>query len=421
MQCHEDKAQLILTRSPPQHGSCTKCHEVHGPPPTGAVCVTCHAKTKGSHVALAPERHKDCTSCHNPHAPSPKDTRLACAKCHSAEVQGVMRDGPDGHAKESCFGCHEPHNNPAAKANICAKCHADKARLVATAAPVRHRACVSCHEKHRFSIRDVPTACGSCHGPTRPGLLARAPDAAVIEPGGPHKGDCQRCHTVHGSPGVPKAACFRCHDKIEAEFKPPNEQHAIRKSCHTPHRPASTAPARCAACHEAKAAVAAKWPPASAHAQACNGCHQQHDVRKKKACAQCHAGEAASATGGKHVCTQCHPPHAEPPGTGPAWWARCNACHANKVESVKARGPMHSDCKNCHQPHKFAVPECQSCHKDITSKGLHNVAQHAAKCNACHDPHVKSEPAKSQCLACHTNRKAHEPDAEKCQACHPFK
>jgi hypothetical protein len=421
MTCHADKTQLLLTRSPPEHGSCTKCHEVHGPPPTGAVCLGCHAKTKGSHVALAPQRHKDCTSCHDPHAPSPKDTRLSCVKCHTTEVQGVLRDGPEGHTKESCFGCHKPHDNPAAASNVCAKCHADKARLVSTAGPVRHQACVSCHEKHRFSIRDVATACGSCHGPTRPGLLARAPDAMVIEPGGPHRGECNHCHTLHGSPGVAKAACFKCHEKIEAQFKPPNEQHANCKSCHAPHRPASTAPLKCAGCHAGPAAVAAKWPSASAHAQACNGCHQPHDVRTKKACADCHGSEASSAMGGKHACTQCHPPHDAPPGTGPAWWGRCNACHANKVESAKARGPQHSDCRNCHKPHKFEVPDCRSCHKDILAKGLHGVSQHAAKCTACHDPHVKSEPSRNQCLACHTNRKTHEPEAEKCQACHLFK
>jgi hypothetical protein len=371
-------------------------------------------------VALAPQRHKDCTSCHDPHAASPKDARLSCAKCHTAEVQGVLRDGPEGHAKESCFGCHRPHDSPAAAADVCTNCHADEARLVSAAAPVRHRACASCHEKHRFSIRDVATACGSCHGPTRPGLLARAPDAAVIEPGGPHQGDCERCHTLHGSPGVPKTACFKCHDKIEARFKPPNEQHATCKSCHAPHRPASTAPQRCAGCHGGPATVAAKWPATSAHAQTCTGCHQPHDVRTKRACADCHTNEAASAVDGKHQCAQCHPPHMVPPGTGLAWWARCSACHAGKVESAKTRGSQHADCKNCHKPHERAVPDCRSCHRDIASKGLHGVADHAGKCAACHDPHVKRDPSRNQCLACHVNRKTHEPSAEKCQACHPF-
>lgn len=92
--CHSDKAQMIQTRSPPQHGTCQGCHDVHGPKPTGAVCLSCHAKTKSKHVALAPGRHKDCTTCHNPHAPSPQDTRTACARCHTTELAQASREGP---------------------------------------------------------------------------------------------------------------------------------------------------------------------------------------------------------------------------------------------------------------------------------------------------------------------------------------
>lgn len=422
MTCHQDKAQLILTKSPPQHGQCTNCHEVHGPPPSGSVCVTCHAKTKGNHVALAPEKHKNCTSCHNPHAPSPKETRTVCVKCHQNQTNQVMRDGPDGHAKTTCFGCHKPHDNPLPPPDGCSKCHADKAKLVANAGPAKHRGCLSCHEKHVFEIKDAQTTCLSCHGAPKAGVVnAKAGNAPVLPAGGPHQGECKKCHAPHGSPSVPKTACFKCHDKLEAGFKPPNEQHANCRSCHTPHTAASAAIAKCATCHATKATVAAKWPANSAHAQACNKCHSQHDVKTKKACSTCHAAEATSAIGGKHQCTQCHAPHNAPPGTGAAWWTRCNECHAAKVESTKFRGKTHSECKNCHQTHKFAVPTCASCHKDISTKGLHAVEKHAAACNKCHDPHVKSEPDRAQCLACHTNRAAHQPDAKKCQACHVFK
>jgi hypothetical protein len=415
--CHEDKAQLLATRSPPQHDTCTKCHDVHGPPPTGAVCLSCHAKTKANHVALAPPRHKDCTSCHNPHAPSPGDTRTVCIKCHLANATQVAH-GPEGHSKDGCFGCHKPHENPLPPPNLCAKCHADKASLVATAAPERHRKCVSCHEKHTFSITDVAAACTSCHGASR----TKAPEAGFVNvEAGPHRGECKNCHTLHGSPGVPKAACFKCHDKVEAGFKPPNEQHATCRSCHEPHKAASAASARCATCHTRQATVAVSWPPASAHAQACNLCHTPHDVKTKKPCAACHTKEATSAASGRHQCVQCHPPHQAPPGMGPAWWSRCNTCHSNKVESVKARGPIHSDCKNCHKPHDFAVPTCNSCHANMAGKGLHAVSQHAAKCSACHDPHVKANPSRAQCLACHTDRKQHEPTAETCNACHMFR
>ena len=419
--CHEDKAKLLATRSPPQHGTCTSCHEVHGPPPTGAVCVSCHAKTKGNHVALAPEKHKDCTSCHDPHQPSPGDTRAVCIKCHMTEVTGVLH-GPEGHSKQSCFGCHKPHDDPRAPANICATCHTGNAALVATAGPVRHRTCTSCHEKHQFSITDTAATCATCHASGKGGPSARAPEAGFVDvTTGPHQGECKSCHALHGSPGVPKTACFKCHDKVEAAFKPTNEQHGACRSCHTPHKPAAAARDRCGACHTDKAAVAVKWPAASAHAGACTGCHTPHDVKSRKQCADCHQSEAQSAMGGKHQCAQCHAPHQAPPGQGPAWWSRCSTCHAPKVESAKARGPTHSDCKSCHKPHQFAVPTCDSCHKDITTHSLHATPQHSAKCSACHDPHVKAEPTKAQCLACHTNKQRHEPDAPKCQACHSFR
>ena len=411
-QCHKDKAELVATRSPPQHAQCTNCHDVHGPPPTGAVCVSCHAKTKGNHVALAPQRHKDCTSCHNPHAPSPQDTRTSCAKCHGNELAQVAAQGPEAHAKTTCFGCHQPHDNPRPPATLCARCHDDKAKAVATAPPPKHKACTSCHETHRFRVDSPSAPCAKCHGETFANASAGLPA---------HKGDCKSCHAIHGPPGVAQTACLTCHEKVSHDFKGFNEKHGVCKSCHQPHTPASTAAAKCSTCHEAKVLIATKWPAGSAHAGACNNCHQQHDARNKKPCASCHAQEAQSAMGGKHQCQQCHAPHDVPPGAGKAWWQRCATCHAPKIESAKARGPTHQKCENCHKPHKFAAPSCQSCHQDVTSKGLHATQKHASSCTSCHDPHVKSDTSPAQCRACHTNKMNHEPNAKKCQACHMFK
>jgi len=225
---------------------------------------------------------------------------------------------------------------------------------------------------------------------------------------------------VHGPPGVPQAACLKCHAKVEQQWNPPNAQHGLCRSCHQPHTPASTAVARCAACHADKAKIATKWPPGSAHAQACNVCHEQHDVRVKKPCTECHGREATGAMGSKHQCAQCHAPHSEPPGTGRAWWSRCAECHAKKVEAVKGRGPIHSECKNCHQEHRFAIPTCTTCHTNMAAKGLHASPKHAVSCTSCHDAHTKSEPSPAQCRACHTDRASHEPNAKRCQACHLF-
>jgi hypothetical protein len=416
MQCHKEQTQLFQTRSPPQHKTCTDCHDVHGAPPTGAVCLKCHSDTKGQHVALAPEKHKDCTSCHNPHAPKPEDTRTVCSKCHSQELTQVMSLGPEGHSKDTCFGCHQPHNNPLPPPTICGKCHAEKAKVVQTAGPDKHKVCTSCHKRHVFKITDIASTCSQCHQNL---FDAAARGLASV----PHQADCKNCHTFHGEPGVAQTACLTCHTKVAGEFHPPNPKHADCNSCHKSHTPAKAALAECRSCHADKAAIAAQWPAQSAHAQACNQCHQQHDVRNKKACAECHAPETAALASGpaKHQCQQCHPPHGAPPGQGPAWWQRCNACHAAKVESVKERGPTHSDCKNCHKAHDFAVPSCTSCHKDMGSKGLHAAQPHAANCTKCHDPHVKATPTRQQCLACHTNRVNHEPTAATCNTCHIFK
>jgi hypothetical protein len=114
----------------------------------------------------------------------------------------------------------------------------------------------------------------------------------------------------------------------------------------------------------------------------------------------------------------------------------CLSCHASSTHAAeapeKAYLSCHEDqrlhksetaleCKNCHQAHRFDVPTCASCHKDIATKGLHAVAQHAADCNNCHDPHVESLPTRERCLACHTDRTNHEPAAKQCNTCHIFK
>ncbi len=412
--CHKKEANLVATRSPPEHKACVDCHDVHGPPPTGAVCVKCHAGTKGRHVALAPERHKDCTSCHNPHAPGAEEARASCGSCHGKEQTELVRDAPGAHGKNSCFTCHKPHDNPMPPAGICGSCHADKAQLVASAGPPRHRACVSCHEPHQARIAEAAAVCNKCHT----GLF----DASSKPPQHmAHQGECKTCHAFHGSPAVAQVRCLGCHREVAARLNPPNPMHAECGTCHRPHAAASTASARCATCHTNAAAVAAMWPAASAHAQACVGCHQPHAARETKPCSGCHAAEVASASGGKHQCKQCHEPHAAPPGTGAAWWSRCNSCHAKEVEGAKARGPTHSKCKSCHEPHKFAVPSCSSCHKDMPGRGLHAAPTHAATCASCHDAHVEARPTREQCLKCHTDRRAHEPSAPSCFTCHSFR
>jgi hypothetical protein len=418
--CHAQQANLVAMRSPPQHGTCVGCHQVHGPKPTGAVCVDCHSKSKKNHVALAPEKHKDCTACHSPHTPAPAETKSACVRCHDQQLADVVR-GPSGHSKEGCFGCHQPHDSPKAKVDVCAKCHQAPSRLVASATVAEHRDCASCHTQHKFSIDNPKAACLSCHGPAQAGKAPKSAAAVVIDATGAHKGACKDCHTQHGPPTVQKSACFACHATVQKQFKEINATHGVCASCHQPHKPAALAKDKCQKCHEPQSTAASKWPAKSAHAGPCANCHQPHDAKAVKTCAECHDKEAKSALGGKHACAQCHAPHKAPAGTGAGWWASCasESCHAAKATAVKSRGPKHSDCKSCHTPHRYASPTCASCH-DMSKRGLHSGKQHS-KCNDCHDTHAKSEFKREQCIKCHANMRDHQPTATQCQGCHVFK
>jgi hypothetical protein len=404
VQCHEEKATLVQAKSPPEHQDCTNCHAPHEPLPKGQVCVSCH-KNKGGHLALAPAKHKNCASCHDPHTANVRPL-ASCAGCHAGQNRQLVSDGPAAHEKKGCLGCHQPHSSPSTKAGLCASCHTKLGPLVAKAGPEPHRKCASCHKPHRFTIANPTQACSGCH-------------KAIVASPGPHDGACNKCHSQHGSPLVSKAACEKCHQQIQLKPPPGNVQHATCSSCHQPHKDASAAPQLCATCHRGQATIAKAWPAQSAHAGKCNECHQPHAVRDVKTCASCHAKQASSASGGKHQCRQCHAPHQTPPGVGKAWWQRCASCHTSQTKQAKA-GQVHADCSNCHKPHKFTAPKCNSCHAAATAKAGHATKGHD-NCADCHSTHQATLPGRAQCMSCHKNMTQHHPTAQRCQACHPFK
>lgn len=404
VQCHDEKASLLLEKSPAAHQDCTSCHAPHAPLPGGEACTSCHKERRG-HLATAPSKHKNCASCHDPHAANVRPT-ASCAGCHTGQTRQVVSDGPEAHRKLGCGGCHQSHGSPRPSAGLCASCHKPQGKLVTSARPAEHRRCESCHKPHRFEVKNASAPCAACHQ-----SIAAAPGA--------HDGACNKCHAPHGSPAVGRQACLGCHESIRLRPPAGGVAHANCGSCHEPHRPASQAPARCSSCHQDKAAVAKTWPAGSAHAGACNECHQPHAVGETKTCASCHSQQAASAKGGKHECKQCHAPHQQPPGAGKAWWQRCSSCHAPQSRDAKA-GKVHADCNQCHKPHGFTTPSCNSCHKTATGKAGHRVKGHET-CRDCHSTHSASLPSRAQCMRCHTDMTQHQPAAKSCQACHPFK
>jgi hypothetical protein len=406
LRCHSDNAQKILTRSPEKHQKCTACHEVHGPPPSGNTCVGCH-KPRVKHVAVAPAKHKNCASCHDPHAAKDLDVpRMACPRCHTGQVEQLMREGPADHGKVGCLGCHPPHDRPLPDIKkACSRCHSDKIKATnAPQAPAPHKICSSCHQPHRFKIFSQNVACGRCH-------------QNVANDPGNHPGLCTKCHNQHGAPQVQKAACLKCHETINLKPPPGNQQHANCGSCHKPHQLAKNAISQCKVCHADKAQIAKLWPASSPHAGECNKCHSQHEVLKIEACGTCHTKQSAGA--GKHKCVNCHSPHKAPAAQKSEWWNRCQSCHTQQAADIKLGG-HNQPCSKCHEEHKFARPKCTSCHGTIVQQAAHGVKEHQ-NCTKCHGEHTTSKPGRAECLACHRDRQSHQPDAKRCNACHPFK
>jgi len=404
VQCHDAKAQSLLTRSPEAHQSCTKCHEIHGSYPDQNACVKCH-KNRLEHIASAPASHKNCVGCHDPHAASNPDRKI-CIKCHADQVRLLVNSGPAGHAAAGCLGCHAPHGNPKAPAQAsCKNCHADKAQHVAEAGPEPHKRCVSCHQPHRFIVTSPEAACTNCH-------------KATIAADSIHRGPCTKCHLQHGSPSITATMCLGCHESIGKSVGA-NTPHSRCRNCHQPHVSSKVAPKQCATCHQDKARVAALWPAGSAHAGPCINCHQNHQVTNIKTCDNCHAAEATAAKGRPHKCSFCHQPHKDPAPTRAGWWERCANCHKSELSAVQS-GPHRDKCQTCHKPHAFSLPTCTDCHKSIPSQGAHSSTGHR-KCTACHDPHTASKPERDKCVACHQDRRTHMPDVQRCNTCHIFR
>ena len=411
--CHEKNAKGLLgrRRAPTKttalkHKSCASCHVPHTWKAERSGCMQCHKErdaalpdaqpaastrpaptattstgrrrrapsassatpnTKGKHVALAPERHKDCTSCHNPHAPQARGhadvvrevplDRGHAGRCATAP-KGTRRTAASAATSRTTTRCPPPEHLRQVP-------RATRRRSLRPPGPPKHQvvhlvppeARVPDHRHRRRRARSATARCST---------RRRARRVSV-----PHQADCKSCHTFHGEPGVPQTACLKCHEKVAAEFNPPNAKHADCRSCHQPHTPASAAPAQCRDLPRGQGghrrAVAAASRRTRRRATSATS-STTSATRRRAPSATPRRRRARRAS--KHQCQQCHAPHGAPPGTGAAWWQRCSACHAAKVaEREGARARPTRSARTATSRTASPCPTCTSCHKDMGSQG----------------------------------------------------
>jgi len=153
--------------------SCVGCHTVHDSAPDTALlkaaqpnlCYQCHTDVKPAFAA--PFHHKvdegliKCSDCHDTHGTfgnsqvkSTADQNAVCVKCH-AETRGpfVYEHAPV--KAEGCVGCHTPHGSQNARLlnmpninTLCNQCHSPVAAGTVhgmSAGSSELTPCVSCH------------------------------------------------------------------------------------------------------------------------------------------------------------------------------------------------------------------------------------------------------------------------------------
>jgi len=240
--CHADKAAMLQKSA---HGhtdmqggnrpNCLTCHgeSLHAIMPTSsmvpqqkdAACRSCHndiaQDLSGSvHSHTAAGKETSCLTCHgggNPHdvhstsTMSRQDKEAGCKSCHSnlsPTLQHSVHDRPDKVPGDhpTCLSCHggSPHRikKPAAlapiqKVELCAKCHADTARM----ARYGRTDAVAAYERtyHGRAIlrfhHTKEATCTDCHG--LHGIMDPNDPNAPVSPR--HAGGqvCTKCH--HGN------------------------------------------------------------------------------------------------------------------------------------------------------------------------------------------------------------------------------
>lgn len=279
-------------------------------------CMTsnCHASMKSAAFVHAPiKSESSCVVCHKVAEEGPKHPKLVpidkpninklCLTCHDTLLSALRKQGSSIHSalkKNTCLGCHDPHKsklphltgeNP--KFTLCYGCHKEIGHQQEKATHHKieknmEKGCSSCHNPHaapnaKLLIKKPAELCLTCHDKEINkdgrviGSIKGFSAGHVHEPVA--KGECIKCHDVHGSQKVfllQKAyspnltetfsaanseLCFQCHKARLATNRTTTKDTGFRNgdmNLHEFHLSGQKKEHTCRACHEVHSSTQAK-------------------------------------------------------------------------------------------------------------------------------------------------------------------
>lgn len=452
-------------------GLSTSCGSCHDDPHEGKLndCNACHGQVApfATAAAFAHDKRFPLTGGH---------ARVACQKCHDAELLSGALYGGDVKRKRAvraCVACHEsPHSRGYLAAvarttgrgpdSSCTLCHSGGHESFASADREESRVL---HDASGFRLvpphRDVE--CNRCHSGA-----GTEPAVAFADrfPGGRPQSRCDACHTdPHGGQfgtGGTEHRCTDCHD--EQHFAPHqfdaarhattafplrgahakvacNECHSVQPSQVRRFRGTSK---KCVACHESP--HAGQLSGALAAESDCQACHGSANFRPSKFGVEQHSSVFPLV--GSHLavgCNTCHKPRAGQRANADGRYPvsvlvfdgtprRCEECHVDVHDKAFDRAGLprkvdgNTGCARCHTPNHFELDRPSEFRHGFWT-GFELTGAHAtAKCDACHPA---GEPthhgtrvmarAANECASCHADPHAGQFRVDgktDCRRCH---
>jgi len=381
--------------------SCTACHE---DPHEGKLndCNACHGQVDPFPTAASfvHDKRFPLTGGH---------ARVACQKCHDAELlAGALAGGarPASRPVRACVACHEsPHSRGYIDAvarttgrapdSSCTLCHAVAHESFAAADKARTRAL---HDASGFRL--VPphndVACDRCHSgaekpadkPAKKPAQKQRATFAQRYPGGRSQSECATCHRdPHGGqfrgPGGEPERCTDCHDELHFA---PNEFDAKRHAKTAFPLLGAHERVECNKCHVLDAAQVRKF---RGTATKCVACHESP-----------HTGQLSGKVAPENDCTACH-------GSDHFLPSKFSIAQHDAVFPL-AGAHLAVGCNTCHKPRRGARPDangrfpvsalvfegtpnqCEQCHVDVHDKAFHRAGL----------PRIVD--GKTGCARCHT-------------------